>query len=45
MYVYGVVGGDADVLRVGYKFKQTGKVREGLGMYVVTESEIGDIVG
>jgi hypothetical protein len=44
MYVFGGVGGDTDVLKVGYVFEQMGNVREGLEMYKVPETEAGDVI-
>jgi hypothetical protein len=40
MYVFGQVGGDADVLKIAYVFEQLAKVSEGLSMYMVPETEI-----
>ncbi|KAL5380116.1 hypothetical protein PMIN06_011114 [Paraphaeosphaeria minitans] len=44
MYVFGMVGGDADVLNVGYAFEQMTKLRQWSGMYLMPKTEIGDIV-
>lgn len=44
MFVFGGVGRDADVLNVGYTFEQLAKVRKGLNMYLVPETEVMGVV-
>lgn len=43
MYMYGGVGGDADVLNLGYAYEQLARVREELEMYLVPKTEVRDV--
>jgi hypothetical protein len=45
LYVYGGVGGDADVLEVGHVIERMVGMREGLRMYFVPQTEVENVRG